>query len=209
MQLDSEARVELAAAILAQLRASVPGSEALLRGSLAGEHADQFSDIDVLWDVPDARFQTSVEQLPQILARVRPVAALRWDPDIQRSARRRLAFVRFAGVPLFWRLDLDILAQSLGRNEQYDRHNPAARGSSWSLTESALANAVAAVKAQLRRRDDEARQLLARAYGRIGLDTPDLPLPALILRLADEVVAQDATAAPLAAAVRELVREAV
>ena len=209
MQLDIGARTELAAATLTQLRASVPGSEALLTGSLAGQHADQYSDIDVLWDVPDARFQASIEQLPGILARVRPVAALRWDPDFQHSAKRRLAFVRFADVPLFWRLDPDILAQSLGRNEQYDRHNPAAQGSAWSLTESALANAVAAVKAQRRRRDDEARQLLARAYRRIGLDPPDLPVPALVLRLADEVVAQDATTAPHAAAVRQLVREAV
>lgn len=209
MQLDLGARTELAAATLTQLRAAVPGSEALLTGSLAGHQADQYSDIDVLWDVPDTYFQISIEQLPRILARVRPVAALRWDPDFQHSPKRRLAFVRFADVPLFWRLDLDILAQSLGRNEQYDRHNPAAHGSAWSLTESALANAVAAVKAQRRRRDDEARQLLARAYRRIGLDTPDLPVSALLLRLTDEVVAQDATVAPLAAAVRQLVREAV
>ncbi len=191
MKLDTAVRDRLAAEILANLERAVPGSVAALRGSLAEGAGDRYSDIDVLWEVPDELFAASVAGVGETLGRVGRVRSLRSDPDFQRSDRRRLFFARFEGVPPFWRLDLDVLARSVGRDLRYDLDNPEARGTDWSLAESALANAVAAVKAHLRGRDDVARQLLERAYRRVGLDAPDLALRELVLGLAGEVAAMD------------------
>lgn len=193
--------------ILDSLERATLGSVAVLRGSLAERTADRYSDIDVLWEVPDQCFVSSLNRIGETLGRVGPVRSLRSDPDFQRSDRRRLFFVRFDGTPLFWRLDLDVFARSVGRDTSYDLDNPTARGTDWSPTESALANAVAAVKAQLRGRDELAEQLLERAYGRVGLNCSDLAPRGLILRLADEVAALDPSTSALAAEVKELTEE--
>jgi hypothetical protein len=207
MDLDARRRTRLVDRILGCLEEAAPGSHALLRGSLAANTADQYSDIDVLWEVPDSDFQWCVAGLEENLSRVRPVASLRSVPEFQNSEKRRLIFVRFESIPLFWRLDLDVFAQSIHRDPAYDLNNPNARGSEWSLTESALMNAVAAVKAHLRGKDAEAGQLLVRAYGRVGLDLPDLGLADLILRLADEVGVMDPKVVNLAQGVGKLVPE--
>lgn len=211
MRLDVGPRAALARDLLAALEAAEPGSRALPRGSLAAGRGDPYSDIDLLWEVPDGAFARCVEPptLAATLARVGPVESLRFDPDFRRSAKRRLAFVRFAGLPLFWRLDLDIMARSVGRDEGYDRDNPAARDpADWSGTESALANAVAAVKAHLRRDDGEARRLLVRAYERIDLTVPDRLLPQLILHLVEEAQRMDPAVAGFAGRIARLVGEA-
>ena len=91
--LDSDARARLVADILGELTA-VPGSVTLLRGSLAEGRSDAYSDIDLLWDVPDAAFGAAIAELSETLERVRSVASLRFDPDFQQSAKRRLAFIR-------------------------------------------------------------------------------------------------------------------
>jgi predicted nucleotidyltransferase len=207
VNLEPRRRTWLVDRILGCLEEAAPGSRALLRGSLAANTADEYSDIDVLWEVPDADFQGCVASLEESLSKVCPVASLRSVPDFQNSEKRRLIFVRFESIPLFWRLDLDIFARSIQRDPEYDLNNPNARGSEWSLTESALMNGVAAVKAHLRGKDEEARQLLVRAYERIGLDFPDLELGALILKLADGVSALDPRMIALAEYIRKLVVE--
>jgi len=207
VDLDTRRRTGLVDRILVCLEEAAPGSHALLRGSLAANTADQYSDIDVLWEVPDSDFQRCVASLEQNLSRVHPVASLRSVPDFQNSEKRRLIFVRFESIPLFWRLDLDIFAQSIHRDPEYDLNNPNARGSEWSLTESALMNGVAAVKAHLRGKDAEAKQLLVRAYTRVELDFPDLELGELILELADEIRIIDPKLSSLAQDIRKLVVE--
>jgi hypothetical protein len=113
MVLETDERARLVADLLTRLAVTIPGSVALLRGSLAEGRADPYSDIDLLWDVPDADFSAAIASLPVTLSHIRPVASLRFDPDFQHSTRRRLAFIRYAGVPLFWRVDLDIFARSV------------------------------------------------------------------------------------------------
>lgn len=108
-----------------------------------------------------------IADLPDILGHGRPLASLRLDSDFQRSAKRRLAFIRFADMPLVWRVNLDILAASVGRNLDYDRDNAAARETDWSLSESALMNAIAAVKAHRHGRGIKAVGLLDRAEDRV------------------------------------------
>jgi hypothetical protein len=207
--LESEERARLVADLLRELTTAVPGSTALLRGSLAEGRADRYSDIDLLWDVPDAAFSPAIPDLPLILERVRPVASLRFDPDFQQSAKRRLAFIRFAGVPLFWRVDLDLFASSVGGDPDYDRANPSARGASWSLAESSLANVIAAVKALLRGHDTEAADLVARAEARVGVASPAVDPQSRISLLVDAVAAKAPTTVSLATEIRRLAAETV
>jgi predicted nucleotidyltransferase len=205
--LETDERTLLVAELLTELTTVVPGSAALLRGSLAEGRADQYSDIDLLWDIPDASFNAALAELPVTLERVRPVTSLRFDPDFQHSAKRRLVFIRFAGVPLFWRVDLDVFARSVGRDPDYDRANPSARGTSWSLAESSLANVIAAIKAQRRGRDNEAAEFLARAEVRVGVASPAADLQSRIGLLVDAIAAKDHTTASLAADIRRLVTD--
>ncbi|MEU8976939.1 hypothetical protein AB0D11_48905, partial [Streptomyces monashensis] len=123
--------------------------------------ADAFSDVDIAWVVPDAQFPDCLARTVEALGEVRPVDSVRIDPDFYRCDRRRLLFVRFAGLPLFWRLDLDVRTASVADDPHYDVGNPAARAreGEWSRLAGALANAVGAVKAVARKRDDEARGL--------------------------------------------------
>ena len=205
--LETDERARLVTNLLRELAAAVPGSAALLRGSLAEGRADRYSDIDLLWDLPDADFSPAIAELPATLRRVRPVASLRFDPDFQHSAKRRLVFVRFAGVPLFWRVDLDVFARSVGHDPDYDRDNPSARGTSWSPAESSLGNAIAAIKALRRGRDTEAFELLARAEARVGFNSPAVDLRTRIDLLIDAVAAKDPTTTALAAEIHQLLME--
>jgi predicted nucleotidyltransferase len=204
LHLDTKQRAALAQRILAALESGAPGSTAQLRGSLAEGRADPYSDIDVFWQVPDDLFQASVDRLKGILDNVQPVESLRSAPDFQRSDKRRLIFVQFESAPLFWRVDLDIFAQSIHGDYEYDRRNEAARGDDWSPTHSALMNGVAAVKALLRNREKEAEQLLIRGFERAGLKVPEASSQEQIVVLAESVAAMDSTQAGLAGRVVEL-----
>jgi predicted nucleotidyltransferase len=207
MNLDTEIRASLARRILAALESAIPGSTAQLRGSLAEGRADQYSDIDVCWEVPDELFQASVERLPKILSRVHPLESLRSSPDFQNSDRRRLIFVQFEGLPLFWRVDVDIFAQSIHRDPEHDVHNEFAKGDDWSLTHSALMNVIGAVKALLRNEEEAAKQLLIRAFERVGLAVPEATSQELILKLTESVAEMDPTKAELARKIEKLHRE--
>lgn len=208
MNLDARQRKELTDRILATLEKAAPGSDAQLRGSLADKSADVYSDIDVLWEVADSFFKSRVDNIMDILSEVHRIESLRSEPTFQNSKKRRLFFVRFGGIPLFWRLDLDVFAQSINRDNEYDLNNPDARGDDWSPAESALMNAIAAVKAHLRDKDDVARQLLERAYERVGLDCPNLQLRELILRLADNIRATNPELWGLSGEIEDVVQEA-
>nr|QLG04884.1 Nucleotidyltransferase domain-containing protein [Streptomyces sp.] len=200
-------RAALAAEVCIALKRCCPGSSAEPRGSLASGTADAFSDIDIAWVVPDARFPDCLAHVAEWLAEVRPVDSVRGDPDFHHSDRRRLLFIRFAGVPLFWRLDLDIRTASVADDPHYDAGNPAARArqDEWSRPASALANAVGAVKAVARKRDDDARGLLDRGFARIGEDdraTGDWAHD--VTRLAHAAALRDSALTDLAAQVTEL-----
>jgi predicted nucleotidyltransferase len=207
MNLDLGIRQQLAVNILRTLERATPNSTAVLRGSLAADRADPYSDIDVLWEVPDASFDVSVAQIRKTLNTVHAVCSLRSDPDLQLSRKRRLFFVRFQDMPLFWRLDLDVYARSINRDNTYDLDNPAARGTDWSLAESALANAVAAIKWHQRGDDATARQLLVRAYERVGLPYTGLPLNDSILGLAHTIKAHEPTLTELVQEIKQLLNE--
>ncbi len=203
--LDVAERAALTAALSNKLHSAVADSLVVLRGSLAEGRADRFSDVDLLWEEPDADFAVALERLPQSLSLVRPVASLRFDPDFQRSQQRRLVFIRFAGLPLFWRVDLDVFARSAVRQPDYDHDNPAARGFEWFLTESSLMNAIAAIKANCRGQEEEAHRLLQRAEVRIGLSVQEGNPRLRLLRLTHIIATQDAAVQDLAYEIQRLI----
>ena len=204
LRLDASARDELVREVTARLSAAAPGSVVALRGSLARGEADEYSDVDMLWEVPDALFLEGASAIGARLGAFRPVESLRSDPDLQNSTRHRLYFVRFAGLPLFYRLDLEMFAASVGRDESCDLDNPAARGDVWSLGESALSNAVLALKYRLRGKDEDADRSLARAYWRLGQEMPGLPFDERLALLLAQAVAAEPAVAELAARVAAL-----
>ena len=186
------ARDELAGAVIAALTAAGPGSRAGLLGSLAAGTADGYSDIDVEWVVPDGRLDACVAQARSVLERVRPVAAVRTSPDFLHSPVRRLVFVRFTGVPLFWRLDLAVREASAPVDPAFDEPVAPARDDEWSRPASALANALGAVKAVARGRFEDARGLLDRGFARIDVaDSASGRWVNDITRLARAAVAQE------------------
>jgi hypothetical protein len=166
---DPSQRLVLADQIAAALVVASPESSVSLRGSLASGHADSYSDIDLAWTVPDVRFGAAVGSVVTALASVAPVVSFRSDPDHQRSLRRRLLFVRFAGVPLFWRLDLELWTASAAFDASID-DDPSMRGEDWCPYESALMNALGAIKTVLRGQPEVAEQGLTRGFERVGTD---------------------------------------
>ncbi|AJC53483.1 hypothetical protein [Streptomyces sp. 769] len=215
-------RQALVDAVRAALERDCPASRTVLLGSLAAGTADDYSDIDVERVVPDREFGACLARAEQVLRGVRPVAALRSDPDFRHSDGRRLLFVRFAQVPLFWRLDLSVRAESVADHEDDDRDNPRARAreGEWSRPASALANATGAVKALARHRSDEARGLLDRGFARIGEEPAELGVAeggaagradarwsAAIARLARAAARQEPRLEPLAEEVVRLSEE--
>jgi predicted nucleotidyltransferase len=200
-------RAELATAVRTALETCCPNSSTSLLGSLADGTADAYSDIDVQWVVPDDEFPACLDRGLAALAEVYPVESVRPDPDLLHSDRRRLLFVQFADVPLFWRLDLAVCATSVAGNPRYDVDNPAARAADdeWSRPASALANAIGAVKAVVRQRHEHARGLLERGFERIGVaDGATGVWNDDVRRLADAAASQDQTLSGLAACVRAL-----
>jgi predicted nucleotidyltransferase len=200
-----ERRELLAAELCAAFAIAIPGSDAILRGSLGSGRADHYSDIDISWVVPDDSFAVAEKLAADAARRVRPLTSLRIDPALARSDRRRLVFLRLASLPLFWRVDLDIRAHSVAADEAYDAGNVAARSEAgWSRPASAIENAVAALKAAARGQASTADGLLQRGYQRVSTDSGTATsLPASITRLADYCACLQPDLADLAAEVRE------
>jgi len=203
--LDPVLRNQLAERVPRCLESGVSGSTARLRGSIATGNADPYSDIDILWLVPNRAFPLLTDAVGRVLAQVRPVESLRSDPTA-RSSGRRLFFARFKDVPLFWRLDLEVVpvsgcvAHEDGSDDQDSNH--------WSRTESALMNAVAAVKAHLRGDDNRAQEVLLPGYARVASEPPGLSLKDQIQGLVAGIREIDPGIGELLRRVEDLVVEA-
>ncbi len=206
LDLQPERRDKLTGKLLAALQGWLPGSRARLRGSLGAGTADGYSDIDICWVVPDQDFTEAVDTLGAALSQCTAVLSLRTDPEFARSARRRVIFARLYGMPLFWRVDLDIRADSVAADDRCDVGNRDVRSEAgWSAPASAIENAVAAIKTAVRGRADTADGLLRRGFKRIGRDpTPTVDLADMITDLADACAAQEPRLARMAAEVRQV-----
>lgn len=205
LDLRCERRQAAVDAIRAALSSEWPRSAVSLRGSLASGTADAYSDIDLCWVVPDDEFERRLASIDQVLTRVDQVLSLRVDPDFARSSRRRLVFARLAGLPLFWRVDLDVRGASVGHDDGYDAHNPAVRSEEgWSRPASALENAIAAIKALVRGQAGVCDGLLRRGYERIGAVLDPAAEPGVaIVGLAETCAEQEPGLRDLAMQVRQ------
>lgn len=201
---DLSVRTKIADQILGCLLASIPGSTACLRGSLAGGTSDAYSDIDILWEVEDALFPFATENVRDSLSQVRTIQSFRIDPEFRDSSMYRLLFVRFEGLPLFWRVDLEIFARSAGRNTDGETRM-SSLPSDWSLAESALANSIAAIKACKRGKPDQAQELLERAFVRLGLEFTAANARDAIMQLSDRAKAVEPNLEHLADGIKQLV----
>jgi hypothetical protein len=117
--------------------------------------------------------------------------------------RHRLIFIRFADLPLFWRIDLEVFARSAHRDPNCDGRATAS-SEDWSPAESALNNAIAAVKACKRGNSIQARQLLERAFLRLLLPWSGLTARDAILQLVGYARAAEPTLIPFADDVERL-----
>lgn len=171
------------------LNAAVSGSRCTVMGSLADGTADQYSDIDLRWEV-GAAAEAVVGTLYDILARLAPVDSMRWDTTEHNDSR--LVFVRFSGWPLFSRVDLQLVGLFGG---------VPIRGT-WSATESALMNVVGALKAHLRGRQREVSGLLDRGFDRISVHDPGGAPSARMRHLVDAVAERDPALRSFAATVK-------
>jgi predicted nucleotidyltransferase len=207
VNLDPRERARLAERVRGRLAEAAPGSVVELQGSLARGSSDLYSDIDLLWEISDDQFDWSVRNLKTSLTQLHPLESIRFDPALQESKKRRRVFVRFEDFPLFWQCDIDILAQSIRRDMTYDLGNPAARGPDRSAGESMLMGTVAAVRARLRGRQEDAQGLLGQALARVGMGALDLQGSDPILALVDEAERRYGELEALAGRVRDLVRQ--
>jgi len=201
-----ERRDKFTGKLLAALQGWIPGSHAELRGSPGPGIADDYSDIDICWVVPDQDFTEAIDTLGAALSQCTAVVALRNDPELARSARRRVVFARMWSMPLFWRVNIDIRAGSIATDDLYDVCNPGAHsGAGWSVAASAIEDAISAIKAVACDQADTADVLLRRGCEQIGHDlrsTTDLA--DAITGLADACAAQDPRLTRMAAEVRQV-----
>jgi len=156
LNLDPAVRRSLADAVTRALEEAVADSSAGLRGSLARGTSDPYSDIDVFWELPDAQFHDAIDDLSEILGSVGPIESIRADPLLQNSDKRQLIFVQFADLPLYWRVDIEVFAASIERDDDYDLDNIDARGESL-----------------LRGDPERAHESLCSAYARIDQPIPE------------------------------------
>ncbi|WP_158550737.1 nucleotidyltransferase domain-containing protein [Geodermatophilus sp. TF02-6] len=194
LDLREERRTEIVDALRAALAGTAPSARVALRGSLAGGTADAFSDIDLRVDVAGADRDTCLQMLPAALGSVRPVRLLRLDPETAAAPDRRLVYALLRGLPVFWRVDLEVVA-----HPPLPPPGPVPAGPAWSWPASALMNAVAAVRAAARGDEAAAAALLARGADRVTARLPDRPLPARIVALAASCAVRDPALADLAA----------
>lgn len=161
-------RLELARVLVTALSHACSESTARIQGSLATGNADEFSDIDLLWSVPRNRFGEALGTSSSAIASVSPLLSFRIDRDDQLSSSRRLIFARLLGVPVWWRLDLEVRTS----NDKVIDDSLAPGVHEWDPYESAAQNALATIKSIKRGRADLAEGLLTRGYEHIGRPRP-------------------------------------
>ena len=187
MLLDPDIRDRFAERLLNRLHEAFPDAVVGPCGPIANETADRYSPIDLRCVIPDERFKDALVRLPEVLTSVEIVLSLRSEPTHQNSDRRRLFYIRFGGLPLFWRVQLEVVAASVANDPLYDNFNAAARGTDWSLPESALWSAVDAIRSLARGHEKEAHNQLRRAFQRINVPVlPKLTDRELLAKLLEE-----------------------
>lgn len=197
--LDPARRASLVDRLTEGMSQAWSGAHVEPRGSLAEPGGgDPLSDIDLRLSVAGNVFEACIRTMQQTLDRIQPVRLFRIDPDAPASSYSRLVYVLFHDVPMFWRLDLEIVGRPPVPSPE-----AAPFWAPWSLPASALMNALAAMKAAARGGDATANELLARAFERLGERLPALETGERIRALASVCKAHDPSLQDLAEEVAE------
>jgi hypothetical protein len=208
MLLDPDIRDKFSQRVLTRLHDAFPQAVVGPRGPTADQTADQYSPIDLRCVLADEQFKDALARLPEVLASIEIVLSLRSEPTYQNSDLRRILYIRFGGLPLFWRVQLEVVAASVADDPNYDNFNAAARGTDWSLPESALWTAVDAIRSLVRGHDKEAHNQLRRAFQRINVPVlPKMSDRELLAKLLEEAPNLEPAQAAFAAEVRQLAAE--
>lgn len=201
MNLRPELRARFAAELVAELKQISAVRDVQLRGSLARGTEDCYSDIDLSAIVDPGALDCCLGEIPQALEAQGRLLSFRYDPEWRLHPERRVLFVAYADLPLFWRIDLDIssalgdTAETQGLTEVTD----------WSFTESALWNGVGALKAWARGNSVAAEEMLDRAFARANVTVAEGSVLQRTVDLASAVMAGDGQLAELAFKLHEAV----
>lgn len=199
MNLRPELRAHFAAKLVANLKKISDVRDVQLRGSLARGTDDIYSDIDLSAIVNPGALDCCLGEIRPVLEAQGRLLSFRYDPEWRHHRERRVLFVAYANLPLFWRIDLDICtplgetAEAQGLTEVAD----------WSFTESAIWNGVGALKAWARGNSVAAEEMLDRAFARANVTVAEGSVPQRIADLASAVMARDGQLAELALKLHE------
>jgi len=130
--------------VLATLRRLLDPSTVEFRGSFASGLIDDCSDVDVRALVHTELDQGFFERIADCLERRFGRSSIRYVPDQRRDPQAQNIRISFYDLPIFWRVDLDILS-SRPMEKKWPDPFP-----SWSLSQSAFWNLVWAVKYAIR-----------------------------------------------------------
>ena len=202
---DERLRSTIAHRIVECLNLAVPNSSACLRGSLADGRPDEYSDIDVLWVVDDLAAIT-VSRVREILSQAGEIVSLQVDPEVQRSPRHRLIFVRFATLPLFWRIELKISSRTDARSVSKAK-STSELVPDWSVAESAIANAVGAIKAWQRGMESLARRYLESALDKLECEMASPNARDCLIQLSKRATQLEPHVAPFAEDLQAMIAE--
>ena len=104
----SDPRKEIVEQVITFFEQQALVKHAFLRGSLASEGGDQFSDIDIGVDVSGWDNGQFLLQVPALLATTFPMAFHDWVPSLLPDAYVVNIYLR--DLPLFWNIDIQCLA---------------------------------------------------------------------------------------------------
>lgn len=159
-----ESVAEFAHDVRDELADQLPPAEVSFRGSFAEGSHDEYSDVDLLAEVStrlDGRFFSALEGH---LTGLYGPALFRYDPDHRRSSASQHVRFSFYELPVFWRVDLEVISASETAREW---PSPFPR---WMVGTSALMNVVWAVKYHRREEHGPADHYLASACEKLGVE---------------------------------------
>ena len=210
LNLDPQQRAKFVCGLKSHFLTVVPRSVVELHGSIAAGSADEYSDIDLVWEIPDDQFNAAVLCVEDTMTSLQRVSTMQFDPLFQASDRRRRIFVHYYNLPLFWQVKLDIMAQSIQKNFDYDTENIYAQTRIRTLpgTYISLMDCIAAIKALLRHDEPLAAHLVSGAFKRMALPVAGMTTHERLLRLVNDIYDADDSMANVAAQIKSLYTQA-
>ncbi len=167
--------------------------------------ADELSDIELSWVVPDDSFEPALDVVGRIASHALALVAV--DPRSAGSPQQRRFLLQFKNLPLFWRINLKVRCDSAPGVEDYDPGMGQAHSEDGSdRAARALMNAMAAVRALRLGQVTVADRLIQESFE--CLEHPVSPAwdPARALHnLVQACQDQDPTLQPVVAGARELI----